>query len=119
MVDLTRVNVACYNAYFDLWFKVCSQDSNRAWLESANLRFPSHLLCHWIFHFSFSWVYDYNFATTNANYAHRIEAIESELVNLDSRLDTSEAFRIQLASDLAEIKTDLLWIRRSMEEQGK
>ena len=61
----------------------------------------------------------YNFATTNANYAHRIEAIESELLNLDSRLDTSEAFRIKLASDLAEIKTDLLWIRRSMEEQGK
>ena len=61
----------------------------------------------------------YNFATTNANYAHRIEAIESELLNLDSRLDTSEASRIQLASDLAEIKTDLLWIRRSMEEQGK
>ena len=61
----------------------------------------------------------YNFATTNANYAHRIDAIEAELLNLDSRLDTSEAFRIQLASDLAEIKTDLLWIRRSIEEQGK
>ena len=61
----------------------------------------------------------YNFATTNANYAHRIEAIEAELLNLDQRLDTSEAFRIQLASDLAEIKTDLLWIRRSIEEQGK
>ena len=61
----------------------------------------------------------YNFATTNANYSHRIESIEAELINLDSRLDTSEAFRIQLASDLAEIKTDLLWIRRSIEEQGK
>ena len=61
----------------------------------------------------------YNFATTNANYAHRVDAIEAELLNLDSRLDTSEAFRIQLASDLAEIKTDLLWIRRSIEEQGK
>ena len=61
----------------------------------------------------------YNFATTNANYAHRIDAIEAELLSLDSRLDTSEAFRIQLASDLAEIKTDLVWIRRSIEEQGK
>ena len=61
----------------------------------------------------------YSFATTNANYSHRIEAIEAELLSLDSRLDTSEAFRIQLASDLAEIKTDLLWIRRSIEEQGK
>ncbi len=61
----------------------------------------------------------YSFATTNANYSHRIEAIEAELISLDSRLDTSEAFRIHLASDLAEIKTDLLWIRRSIEEQGK
>ena len=61
----------------------------------------------------------YSFASTNANYSHRIESIEAELLSLDQRLDTSEAFRIQLASDLAEIKTDLLWIRRSIEEQGK
>ena len=61
----------------------------------------------------------YSFASTNANYLHRIESIEAELLSLDQRLDTSEAFRIQLASDLAEIKTDLLWIRRSIEEQGK
>ena len=61
----------------------------------------------------------YSFASTNANYSHRIESIEAELISLDQRLDTSEAFRIQLASDLAEIKTDLLWIRRSIEEQGK
>jgi len=61
----------------------------------------------------------YSFASTNANYSHRIESIEAELISLDQRLDTSEAFRIQLASDLAEIKTDLLWIRRSIEEQGR
>tara|TARA_B100001094_G_C18048931_1_gene728993 strand:+ start:113 stop:388 length:276 start_codon:yes stop_codon:yes gene_type:complete len=61
----------------------------------------------------------YNFATTNANYAHRIATIEQELLNLDSRMDVSEAFRIELAADLAEIKTDLLWIRRTMEEQGR
>ena len=61
----------------------------------------------------------YNFAATNANYSHRIDTIEQELVNLDSRMDVSEAFRIELAADLAEIKTDLLWIRRTMEEQGR
>ena len=61
----------------------------------------------------------YNFATTNANYSHRIDTIEQELLNLDSRMDVSEAFRIELAADLAEIKTDLLWIRRTMGEQGR
>jgi hypothetical protein len=60
----------------------------------------------------------YTFASTNANYAHRIESIEQELINVDTRLDNSDAFRIELATDLAEIKTDLLWIRRTMEEQG-
>ena len=50
----------------------------------------------------------------------RLEFIEKDLINLDSRLDVSEAFRIELAADLAEIKTDLLWIRRTMlEEQGR
>jgi hypothetical protein len=36
-------------------------------------------------------------------------------VDFDVRLDTSEAYRMQLASSLAEIKTDLLWIRRELE----
>lgn len=62
----------------------------------------------------------YIFGSTNANYSHRITTIEQELINLDSRVGVSEVYRIELAADLAVIKTDLLWIRRTMtEEQGR
>ena len=49
----------------------------------------------------------------------RLEFIEKEIFNLDDRLDTSESFRVTLATDLAEIKTDLLWIRRTLQQQEK
>lgn len=54
-------------------------------------------------------------SSTNTNYSMRLDLIESELVSLDARLDTSEAYRMQISADLAEIKTDLVWIRRSLE----
>tara|TARA_R110001632_G_C11106275_1_gene391790 strand:- start:228 stop:497 length:270 start_codon:yes stop_codon:yes gene_type:complete len=47
----------------------------------------------------------------------RLDFIEKEIFNLDARLDTSESFRVTLATDLAEIKTDLLWIRRALQQQ--
>ena len=47
----------------------------------------------------------------------RLDFIEKEIFNLDARLDTSESFRVTLATDLAEIKTDLLWIRRTLQQQ--
>jgi len=47
----------------------------------------------------------------------RLEFIEKDIISLDARLDTSESFRVTLATDLAEIKTDLLWIRRTLQQQ--
>ena len=47
----------------------------------------------------------------------RLEFIEKDIISLDDRLDTSESFRVTLATDLAEIKTDLLWIRRTLQQQ--
>ena len=55
-------------------------------------------------------------AQKDATYEAKIEFIERDLEALDSRLDTSEAFRATLMTDLAEIKTDLLWIRRALEQ---
>ena len=60
----------------------------------------------------------YNVGTVNANYSYRLDSIEKELLSLDSRLVTSEAFRVELSSDLAEIKTDLLWIRNALEKRS-
>ena len=57
----------------------------------------------------------WNTAVKDANYSARLDAIEKELDDLDSRLDTAELFRMEISSDLAMIKTDLLWIRRKLE----
>ena len=57
-------------------------------------------------------------SSTNTNYSLRLDHIERELLSLDSRMDTSEAYRMELSSDLAEIKTDLIWIRRKLEEKN-
>ena len=57
-------------------------------------------------------------AVKDASYSLRLDTIESELENLDLRLDTAEEFRITLAADLAEIKTDLLWIRKELQEMS-
>ena len=56
-----------------------------------------------------------NSATTLA----RLDFIEKDLLSLDDRLDTSESFRVTIATDLAEIKTDLLWIRRALQDSGQ
>ena len=57
-------------------------------------------------------------AVKDANYSLRLNSIEAELTQLDLRLNTAEAFRITLAADLSEIKTDLLWIRKELEEMS-
>jgi len=57
-------------------------------------------------------------SATDASTNSRLDFIEKELLSLDNRLDTSETFRAALMTDLAEIKTDLLWIRKSLEQNG-
>ena len=57
----------------------------------------------------------WNAAVKDANYSSRLERIEKDLVDLDERMDIAESFRMEIRADLAEIKTDLLWIRRNME----
>tara|TARA_R110000851_G_scaffold28646_1_gene79569 strand:- start:377 stop:646 length:270 start_codon:yes stop_codon:yes gene_type:complete len=55
----------------------------------------------------------------DATFSARLQFMEKDIVSLDSRLDTSETFRATLMTDLAEIKTDLLWIRKSLTDNGR
>jgi len=55
-------------------------------------------------------------ASAHAEYSLKIDRIENELLSLDERLDIAESFRIEIRTDLAQIKTDLLWIRRALEQ---
>jgi hypothetical protein len=55
-------------------------------------------------------------SSKDTQYEFRIRSIEKELVNLDERMDAAESFRMEIRSDLAEIKTDLVWIRKELEK---
>jgi len=57
-------------------------------------------------------------AIKDATYTSRLRTIETELTNVDERLDTAEEFRLDISSDLAEIKTDLMWIRKQLQENA-
>ena len=58
-------------------------------------------------------------AVKDATYTSRLDFIESELTSVDERLDTAEEFRLNISSDLAEIKTDLMWIRKQLQENAQ
>jgi hypothetical protein len=53
-------------------------------------------------------------AVKDSQYTLEIENIKDELTTIDKRLNQNEAFKLEISSDLAEIKTDLLWIRQQL-----
>jgi septal ring factor EnvC (AmiA/AmiB activator) len=55
-------------------------------------------------------------STKSTTYEYRLDTIERELVSLDGRVDAAEDFRTSISTDLAEIKTDLLWIRYQIDK---
>ena len=57
----------------------------------------------------------WNAAVNQAQTVARLNVIEKNIDDLDSRLDIAESFRMEIRSDLAEIKTDLIWIRRQLD----
>ena len=56
-------------------------------------------------------------ASKDTQYNFRLNSIELELADLDIRLDSAETFRFEIKADLAEIKTDLMWIRKDLESK--
>lgn len=58
----------------------------------------------------------WNAAVNEASTSAKLQEIEKDILDLDSRLDVAESFRMEIRSDLAEIKTDLIWIRRQLDQ---
>jgi len=54
-------------------------------------------------------------ASKDTDYSSRISRIEIELIDLDERLDVAESFRMEIRTALAQIQTDLIWIRKELE----
>jgi septal ring factor EnvC (AmiA/AmiB activator) len=60
----------------------------------------------------------WHIAVKDATYSSRITAIESDINELDARLDEADVIRLNIATDLAGIKTDLTWIRYQLEKMS-
>ena len=54
-------------------------------------------------------------AMKDAGYSHRLDDIEEEIVDVSSRLNNTEEFRVMIVEQLAEIKTDVSWIKQRLE----
>ena len=64
-------------------------------------------------------IFIWNFSANHAEMEYRIQSLEEKNTALEERMKDADALRTTIQTQLAEIKTDLLWIRRSIEEQGK
>lgn len=53
-------------------------------------------------------------AMKDATYSIRIDQIEEELETLNTRVRTTDDFRLTISGQLAEIKTDLSWIKQKL-----
>ena len=62
---------------------------------------------------SFIWA----IASKDSDYSNRISRIELELIELDERLDVAESFGMEIRTALAQIQTDLIWIRKELENK--
>ena len=55
-------------------------------------------------------------AMKDAGYSHRLDQVEEEIVEVSVRLNDTEQFRVLIVEQLAEIKTDLSWIKQRLDE---
>jgi hypothetical protein len=55
-------------------------------------------------------------AVKDANYSIRISTIETNMIQIESRMDEADSMRLNIATDLAGIKTDLSWIRIQLDK---
>jgi len=55
-------------------------------------------------------------AMKDAGYSHRLNEVEEEIEDLNSRVRATEDFRLIISEQLAEIKTDLIWIKERLNE---
>jgi len=57
-------------------------------------------------------------AVKDATYSLEIESLKDDVIALEQRVGVAEEFRVELQSNLAEIKTDLVWIRQQLQDNA-
>jgi len=59
-------------------------------------------------------VFIWNFSAKSAEMDYRIQSLEEKNTMLEQRMKDADALRTTIQTQLAEIKTDLIWIRNEL-----
>ena len=59
-------------------------------------------------------VFIWNFSAKSAAMEYRIQSLEEKNTMLEQRMKDADALRTTIQTQLAEIKTDLIWIRNEL-----
>ena len=59
-------------------------------------------------------VFIWNFSAKTAAMDYRIQSLEDKNAELEQRMKDADALRTTIQTQLAEIKTDLIWIRNEL-----
>ena len=59
-------------------------------------------------------VFIWNFSAKSAAMDYRIQSLEEKNAMLEQRMKDADALRTTIQTQLAEIKTDLIWIRNEL-----
>ena len=59
-------------------------------------------------------IFIWNFSATNASVEYRLQTLEDKNDSLEQRMKEADTLRTTIQTQLAEIKTDLIWIRNEL-----
>lgn len=59
-------------------------------------------------------IFIWNFSANHAEMEYRIQSLEEKNKTMEERMKDADALRTTIQTQLAEIKTDLIWIRNEL-----
>ena len=82
-------------------------------MSSVKQQLPLAVLTGWIITIG-AWIW--NTSEVKSNFEYRIQGLEDETKRLEDQMTSLSTSNSLIMTELAEIRTDLIWIRRTLEE---
>ena len=82
-------------------------------MSSLKQQLPLAVITGWIITIA-AWIW--NTSEVKSNFEYRIQGLEDETKRLEDQMTSLNTSNSLIMTELAEIRTDLIWIRRTLEE---
>ena len=82
-------------------------------MSSLKQQLPLAVITGWIITIA-AWIW--NTSEVKSNFEYRIQGREDETKRLEDQMSSLSTSNSLIMTELAEIRTDLIWIRRTLEE---